>query len=462
MYFAPSRSILALFSSTFVRFAVCIVAFSTLFRVANGAPTYDISPAKPTGECELVKSKVLVTGDLLTKSGEEEKKIPFRVQVDLMHQDHTVFVEGDDWKVLHNYLQADGKFDVGGQKMNPKMMANRGLIFSETQGDQVVLYSPLGSISRDYLELIDTPADATVLAQMLPGQAVEVGHEWKPADKHVAMMLRIDLVTKSDLQCKLAAVSNGVATIELQGAVSGAMEGVATEFKVEGRFLFSLTKRKIYRIEAELHENRSIGEAQPGFIADTKIVTDRSPCREPELSMAGVMRLVERTGDALQLIAFQTRDGVFSCDHDRRWRSMTDRSDLTVLRLVDQGEAIAFCRITKLPDLPRGKRMTMESFQSDVRQSLGDSFSELLRANKTESQIGDDVLRVEAAGQASNEPVRWVCYHIANDLGQRVSVVFTMEEKYVERVSTYEGMIPHTFRFSKNVSLQAKRRMLEK
>lgn len=457
MYFALSTPILAAISRTFVRFAAPAAVVLGLCSPAYSA-TYNISPAEPDGSSELVKSTVLVKGDLKTLSGEKENKIPFDVQVDLEHQEHLVFADGAEWKAMHNYLRADGRFDVGGQKMTPKMMANRGLIFAETQGDQLKLFSPLGSISRDYLELIDIPGNANVLASMLPDTAVEVGHKWKPGDKLTAMLLRIDAVTKSDLSCELARVTNGVATIELAGKVSGAVEGVPTEFTVDGKLLLSIAKRKIYHVEMKLREDRDIGEAQPGFSADTTITTSRGPCLSPELSMSAVMRLMERVGPAYEQLAYQSRDGRFSFDHDRRWRAITDSSSLTVLRLVEQGESIAHCRISLLPELPEGKSLSMESFQADVQRSLGESFTEFLRANKAVNAGDLTVLRLEAAGQTSGEPIRWVCYHIADDQGKQVSIVFTMQEANIEPVSQVEGMIAETFRFARNASLQARRR----
>ena len=460
MYFVKKAPILVAseVSSLLLRLSAMLLLVQGVVNFAYASEKIGISPARPRGECELVQSTVMVKGDLKVQAEDGVKETPFNVKVNLAQQEHLVFVEGDDWKSLHNYLTASGELEVGGQKMSPKMMANRGLIFAETQGDRVSLYSPLGSISRDYLDLIDIPGNAVVIGQMLPAERVEVGHTWQPANKQVARLLRIDAVTKSDLQCKLLEASEGVATIELEGIVNGAVEGVATEFTVNGRFLFSLAEKKIQKVELKLHEEREIGQAQPGFAADTIVTTIRKRCDSPELSTAGVTRLMQQNGEALQLLAFQTRDGKFSFDHDRRWRTIVDRSDLTVLRLVDAGEAIAHCRVSKLSDLPPGKSVSMRDFQTDVRESLGDSFDEFLRANEAKNSAGLDILRLEAVGQTAGEPIRWVCYHIAKESGERVSIVFTMEEKQVERVAAAEGAIAETFRFSKNLSLQARRK----
>ncbi|MCR9115779.1 MAG: hypothetical protein NXI22_02390 [bacterium] len=460
MYFADRLSILtqiAPYRRAVRQTALLLITLAIVAQTAFAAPKYHLSASTAGSASETVTSSVTAKGELKTSAEKDAETIPFGVHVQLKAQEHLVYRDGDDWKSLHNYLSGKGEFEVGGRKMNPRMMSNRGLIFADAVGGRLTLYSPLGAITRDYLELIDIPGDANVLAAMLPADAIEVGNQWQPTNAQLAMLLRIETVQKADVVCTFSAIKADEAIVKLAGGVSGSVEGVATEFDIEGEFAVSIKAERITSVRLELSEERQIGEAQPGFSAKTKVQVDRSLCVDPELSNAGVMQVVEREKDPITMMAFQSRGGEYSFAHDRGWRAVVDRGNLTVLRFVDQGDAIAHCRVSLLPDLPEGKELAMTGFQQDVQRSLGDNFSELIRSNEATNASGLKVLRVEAAGVAGEIPIRWICYHVANSKGQRVSIVLTLEEKDIERFTSSEGLIAETFRFPKDANLQAKR-----
>ena len=56
------------------------------------------------------------------------------------------------------------------------------------------------------------------------------------------------------------------------------------------------------------------------------------------------------------------------------------------------------------------------------------------------------VLRVAAGGTASELPFRWIFYQVADREGRQASLVFTVEEKFVERFGNADEKLLNSLR----------------
>jgi hypothetical protein len=127
--------------------------------------------------------------------------------------------------------------------------------------------------------------------------------------------------------------------------------------------------------------------------------------------------------------------------YDRRWHVTRDEPELAVLRLIDRGELIAQCNISPLAKLPAETRFTLEDFQSDVEHVLGERFARFESAAERKTQSGLRLLRVVAAGTASDLPIEWRYYLAIDPEGRRVALTFTMESNLAERFADSDQMI---------------------
>jgi hypothetical protein len=96
-----------------------------------------------------------------------------------------------------------------------------------------------------------------------------------------------------------------------------------------------------------------------------------------------------------------------------------------------------------------GKQITLEQFQGDVKEALGESFGEFVKASQHADEANRRVLRVVAGGQSSKLPVRWIYYLIADEQGRQVAVTFTVEETHVERLANADRAVVETLKFTK-------------
>ena len=142
---------------------------------------------------------------------------------------------------------------------------------------------------------------------------------------------------------------------------------------------------------------------------------------------------------------------------DRRWRVLLDRHDVCVLRCVDRGDLVAQCNISELADAEPGKRLALEGFQQEVRESVTSGAGQIVEASQTTTDDGLRILRVQATGVASEVPIVWVFYHLSNDQGRQAALSFTLEAKLQERFAEGDRTLVESFQFTPQPPLQEAR-----
>jgi hypothetical protein len=198
-----------------------------------------------------------------------------------------------------------------------------------------------------------------------------------------------------------------------------------------------------------IRENRAIGHATPGFdvTARIRVEINEKPA-SPELGVPLLNELPLELNSGSTLLRLESTLGGYRLLHVREWQMMVDRHDVTILRMIDQGELIAQCNISSLPDLAAGKRVQLPDFQADIERALGKNFGQFIEASQQKSESGHRVLRAAVSGLASELPIQWIYYHISDDAGRQTALVFTMDAKVVEKFAGADQSMVSTFEFT--------------
>jgi hypothetical protein len=286
------------------------------------------------------------------------------------------------------------------------------------------------------------------LAALLPLRVVKVDQSWQQPDWAVARLLGLDVVSQHDVTGTLTEVKDNVAVISLQGKVSGAIGGVTSEIELTGKLNFDIKQRAVTWLALGYKENRAIGHAQPGFEIVGKVRMIAAPIRSAsEVNDQALANLPTKAGSDSTLIEFAAESAGYGLMHDRRWNVMVDRHDVTILRMVDRGDLIAQCNISRLPQLAKGEQLTLEAFQEDVKKTLGKNFGQIAEASQEVSDGGIRTLRVIVSGNTADIPIQWTYYHLSDDAGNRASLVFTIEGSLIERFAQIDRELIAAFRF---------------
>lgn len=408
----------------------------------SSAESWDLTHQSRVGETQVVKAVVEVTGDLkLNSDGTKVERLPIKVTAELDYVQRLSTTSGipgsktaADGRMLRYYRGAKATMKLRDSEMQQTLSDSRRLMMADIAGDQAVLFSPAGPLTREELELVDVPASQLVTTALLPGKSVAIGDTWTYDDAIICRLLGLEAVQQQSIVAKLEKVEIGVAMIALEGKVSGAVGGVASDIELKGRANFDLGTKVVSWLVLAIRENRSIGHAQPGFEAVTKLRMVAAPAASaPEFAADQLSGLPLEPNAGSPLMLLKSERGAYELIHDRRWRTMIDRSDVTILRMVDRGDLVAQCNISRLPPLAKDKQLTMDGFQADIRRTLGKNFGEIIDATEQQTDSGLRMLRVTASGVSQELPIQWTYYNISNTDGEQLSLVVTMESKLVEK-----------------------------
>jgi hypothetical protein len=429
-------------------FTLAALGALLLPRLVAAAETYQLRAAQTTGWHQQVKVVVETEGELkLNPDGSEVKRLPVKVQADLAYVERTLGM-GKSLKTVRSYAQAQASIRLGDTDLATTLRDERRLIISQSDEKQAATFSPLGPLTREELELLDVPGSGLTLAALLPLRVVKVEQSWQQPDWAVARLLGLDVVNQHDVTGTLAEVKDNVATISLQGKVAGAIGGVTSEIELTGKLNFDLKQRAITWLALGFKENRAIGHAQPGFEVAGKLRMVAAPIRAAEVvNDAALANLPLAASGATTLIDFTADSAGYAMAHDRRWNVMVDRHDATILRLVDRGDLIAQCNISRLPALAKGEQLTLEAFQEDVKKTLGKNFGQIVEAAQETGDNEIRALRVIVSGSTADLPIQWSYYHLSDASGNRASFVFTIEGSLVERFAQIDRELVSAFRF---------------
>lgn len=301
-----------------------------------------------------------------------------------------------------------------------------------------------GFLSRDELDLLDTPFDAVLLDRLLPDGPVAIDASWAIPPDAAAGLLAIDTIETGGLEATLTGVEEGLATVRLTGVVEGAADGAPTHLVVEGDCSLAADPADgHWRLSAPrvaavtIRERRQASHVAPGFDVEARVSVARRPRDADAPPMADVSAAeapTRRRGPGRPgLVWHRDRDDRYDLVHDARWRLVEDAPTGLVLRFIDRGALLGQCSLTALP---RGDALappTIAEVQRDIERSLAGQFGRFEHASEATRSDGVRLVRVVSAGTAENLPFRWIHHVLTDAQGRRAAATFMLETSAAKR-----------------------------
>ena len=116
--------------------------------------------------------------------------------------------------------------------------------------------------------------------------------------------------------------------------------------------------------------------------------------------------------------------------------------------MVEGDALIATCKIDQLTKGIAGTQITLDGFRTDVQKALAKNCKEIESASQSVNSQGVRALRVVANGQVAKTPIKWVYYHLSDDEGRRLSVIFTLESSMLSRFEGIDQQLTSSVLFS--------------
>ena len=115
--------------------------------------------------------------------------------------------------------------------------------------------------------------------------------------------------------------------------------------------------------------------------------------------------------------------------------------------MIENDRVISQCNVHQVAKLDAGQQITLEAFQEEVRKSLDKNFQSFATSEERVSETGLRMLQITAVGEASELPVQWIFYHLSDDSGRRISLVFTVGGELVDKLAGTDSQMASSLRF---------------
>jgi hypothetical protein len=363
--------------------------------------------------------------------------------------------------VARRYSIARADIETDGHRATQRLAADACEVLFRLEGMTPRPYLAEGFLARDEAELLDVPFDPLLIDGLRPDRPVVTGESWKLPGDLAAGLLAIDTVESGGIEATLAEVSNGVATVNLEGTVVGAADGVPTRIQVTGQATVHAPLAQaagdedqawqldgpVTVLKATISERREAGWIAPGLDVEASISIARSAAVASSESLAAIATEPTPAADSLAppeadrpagrgrpgAVWHRHRQGRYTSVLDARWRVVEDGPEGLVLRLSDRGRLVAQCSILPLPRVAPDAAPSEETVRDDVRRSLGEQFGLLAESEAATRDDGTRLMRVVAEGAADGRAFRWIHYVLTDPAGHRVAVTFMHEPALIDR-----------------------------
>jgi hypothetical protein len=420
---------------------------------SDASEAYSLTSQRQVGSLDHVNIQLEAVGDLLTKSGTDEK--PQRQDVGLSclrdYDEKTLHLPAGAEKSLRSvrfYREAKATLKKAAAVQSPTIRPENRLVGVEIAGPKATLFSPKGPFNLDELELVTTVGDSLCLDQLLPDKAVKIGATWKVPDDTIALLLGLEEITTNSLQMTFTAATSEYARFELAGKVDGKLYGAGSQIELAAKCGFDRRRGRIDWFAMRLTQNREIGLVEDGldWTVLVKIAISRLET-SAELTDSALAELSLKPSDDLTLVQYRPRSGEYQLTHDRGWYLIDRAHDYDEFCRLDRGQDLGLCKISPQPQVNLAKLPSLEQFQGTVRKLLGENLGELLETSQAETPAHLRIVRVKAKGNEGDVPVRWFYYHVSDPEGRQVVFAFRVVEKRLGQFGRADEQFVHSLRF---------------
>lgn len=403
--------------------------------------------AKPRATRSRVRLKLDVEGEIFATVGADAP--PLRLPTKLEARFDFIEAAGDPaagCAVERHYRDAVAEVRVDGDLRRIALAADARVVRFAVLGTTPAPFLPEGYLTREELDLLETPFDPLLTAAILPRAKVTVNEPWEISSDATAGLLAIDTVESGRIEARVTDVVDGLATVAVEGIIDGAVDGVPTHLTVEGTCSLPATaageslslEQPPRMVNVIIRERREAGHVAPGFEVEARVWFGRDPLVAEEGDAGAEGRESVRSGGPGKpgLVWHRDAMGRYEIVHDVRWKMIEDGLDGLVMRLVDRGALVAQCSVTALPRGPVSDPPTIAEVERDLQKSLAGQMTGIEHSSEASRSDGVRIVRVVATGKAGDLPFHWVHAVLTDASGHRVAVTCMREAALRDRFGT--------------------------
>ncbi|MCA9199650.1 MAG: hypothetical protein KDA87_19045 [Planctomycetales bacterium] len=334
-----------------------------------------------------------------------------------------------DGRSIRSYGSAEANLKIGDIQRTPSLRSNRNLIQLDL-GEEPTFTSLQGPLTREELELLVVPFSSDTINRLFPIGDYQVGKQWQPAADDLRRWLNIETITDYDIQAEVVAVEDNIIRAEISGTATGSVRDAPSRITLKAKANFDLASQRVTWIAANIHEEREANPIAPGFDVTARVRLAITSADQNTTAQLTALHSSEPTDTSL--LEFKPQNREFQLVHHRDWHLVSENHHLSVLRMVKEKVTVAQCNVRVLPIRDKQERMSLDTFQSHVHKSIGQPLKQIADATESTTSSGLRQLKVTAVGTVAESAIQWICYHISDETGHEISLVFTMTDEQSE------------------------------
>lgn len=402
--------------------------------VAADRATYDLTPQLREGDVTAVKVTLEVGGDMLLTDEKGEQKLPLTVGGELRYVEQMLAwsAETDQpARSLRQYDTAQAKIQIGESGVERELPTAKRTIVAELSGERATLSAADEPLTRDQYDLVNVVGNTLALNRLLPSKELAEGDSWKHERDTIGALLGMDNVAVCEVTSVITGCERRQVQIRLAGTVHGTIDGAPTEMQLRGAYLFHEQQQRITKFNLAIKESRTRSQVVPGLDVVAKISLSILPNKK-SLSEDLVERFAKLDEPLSSSLRYEAAEHGYRFLHDDAWYVIAEQSDRVSLRSLQNGNQTAHCSLTTLPARSAGRETSLEEFEGDVREMLGDHLTSVTAASNWTTRQGHDCLGVVAHGEIEGVAIEWRYYLISSPDKPRVSLSVTVEQSQLE------------------------------
>ena len=255
----------------------------------------------------------------------------------------------------------------------------------------------------------------------------------------------MDHIAVCEVSSELVKTAGRTVQIRLAGTVDGTVDGAPTEMQLRGAYLFDLDRKRVTALNLAIKEARKSTPIVPGLDVVAKVSVRVSPTTKPLAVPDDVAAVAAELAEPLERkLVYASPQSGFRFEYDPAWYVTAEERDLFSFRYLYDHQLAAHCNLTVLPPRSAGRQTTLEQFERDVRQALGDKLETVSAATEWDTRLGYHCLGVIANGVVNEVPIQWRHYLVAADDCPRLSLAVTLEQSQGKQFADAERQMIDT------------------
>ena len=343
-------------------------------------------------------------------------------------------------RAVRGYTACESEATLPGTKTKRLLAASRRVVVVQKSADGPTHYSPLGSLTRDELDVVAGHFDSTTVALLLPGKAVNVGDTWPIPAAVVQAVCLFDGLVKHDWVGTLTDVKDGAATFTVTGPAEGYEVGAAVKLSLALTGTYDLAKKRVVRVAVEESDTREQGPVAPACDVKASLTLTRTPLTEEptELTAADRAKIPADGTIPPGLLTLRHDDpaGSYGFFYARDWYVVAATNEHLVMRLVDRGEFIAQATVLVWKKVLPGTHGTSAELKDAVAKQPGWVAEKMTEDGEIPTDAGRWLYRLVAQGKQDDVPVVQAFHLLAGPAGHQLVVTVVARQEKAVRVGT--------------------------